>query len=197
MSNPGTNVTDQNGAVALDHIQSTILRVCFIAKRTNTTLSDNWVDIGVWSRSETGGPSTNYGGSFWDSGYDPQNWVMDHNNTDLDDPWTEFDPRANGYRLTVSGSTAYPTFTEQLFWAQIPVGIDGKLWGWAMFASAMHNKLWLRLDPGSNIDYVRNVLVWEWIPHPNTPTWSPLGLVSPKPDFSEGMGSKYDIFTGA
>ena len=141
---------------------------------------------------------------------DPATWVE----SGRSDRWINTD----GYKLNFTGGSSLSdtgSHPEQLFWVQLYLMtffgarfIKGTEQG-SDFAAPAHNRLWLNITPSSGMAYVRNLMVWEWVRHPDTVNYeiadpfddvpTPIERPNRRRDasaHSEGMGSTFDIFTG-
>ena len=170
-STPGQSL-DTGVGLRFDYPQSYFLRICFVAKTTGATTGI--VKVNIWTSNELGGASKDFTSFPF---IDAESWI-ESGDTD-------------GLHVSVLGNAV-----ERLYWAQlcfhnITILADPNT-AYFVTAGPPHQKLWLEMDGDANISYIRDVMLWEWVPHPDTP----YGGRGPISEYAEGVGSKYDIFTG-
>lgn len=226
MTTPGVDLTSLTTYIPLDFLQTPSLRVCFLAKATVTVRTPRVLFNVYTRASGGGASTDNStffaaGSSYGyplmdfplcDKFKDPWTWVESGRPAD-----NKYD--VNGFGRGVTSSTS-----EQLWWAQISLltfpsaaeatGISGTR---RFQASPLHQQLLLVVTVEeievNDMDYVKNLQVWEWPTHPESSRffldyWENEGGGRERAQLyqianwvdksgsSEGMGSKYDIFTG-
>lgn len=164
-STPGQTL-DTGVGLRFDFPMSDTLRVCFLAKAASLA---GVIKAQVWTSNGAGGASKDFASGAYS---DPATWV-ESGDTD-------------GLHIAVTPST------DKIFWAQLHLTTIAPLMELGPVAPPPRQQLWLEMDGDANITYIKDVMVWEWVQHPDTP----YGGRGPTSEYSEGMGSKYDIFTG-
>jgi hypothetical protein len=157
----------------MEYIQTLVLRVCMLGKLSSD--SDGWANINVLTSDGAGGASTDYGGV----GLDPQTYCR-QSIDNLSSVNTGVDIRFVGD----SGD-------EILMWVQVYLNdlrVPGSPGGPVFLAPPARNILWLSVKLVSGLTWVRDVMVWEWTAHPDTPIVEGL----PRSDYTQVTGLNDD-----
>lgn len=192
------NVDVKDKGIRFDYPGSGFIRAYFRAKFKNTTDPVGFPQI-VTFRIET---SNDIGGTSRDPANlpagDPASWVSDAKTSLNDDARTEWQhPLGFGFSI-ITLPQAGGSYPDTEWWVQIPLVVFDIIGLGSRFIATPHkNKLQLRVTYAQDIEYVRDLMIFEGVRHENTPVVAPAtGSTAPRwgPDYSFGMNSKYDIF---